>query len=57
MLLRDRTQGDIKPDRRSSGPDTSLSTTEEKSLCEHVREITMHVYVYFNCKMAEASAI
>ena len=53
QTLRDRTKGYIKPEKRSSGPDTILSPTEEKSLCDHVREMALYGYGYSNSELRE----
>ena len=53
QALRDRTKGYIKPEKRSSGPDTILSQTEEKSLCDHVREMALYGYGYSKSGLRE----
>ena len=53
QTLRDRAHGRIQPDRRSSGPDTLLSLSEEQSLCSHVKEMAMYGYGYSNRELQE----
>ena len=42
----------IKPERRSSGPVTILSATEQ-TLCEHVREMAVYAHGYSNRELRQ----
>ena len=52
QTLRDRARGHIKPERRSSGPVTILSATEQ-TLREHVREMAIYAHGYSNRELRQ----